>query len=160
MDVLVEVPQGKFEAPDSLFPSGRQARSAFRFQVMQSDAGEVRDDDVPRNFFLASFAQEVMDIREGLRFSRTKVLASALVFDEEDAGPEEVDECEIAREFADGLLEARDGATTDPEGLEELVPESLLVGCLAPCARPVTGETDCVLSDLVPGNRHAQESSP
>ena len=56
---------------------------------MKRYASEIADDDVARDFFVAMLAGEVLNVAEGLRLGFDESFATAFVFDENDAAPEE-----------------------------------------------------------------------
>ena len=92
-----------------------------RLQVIDADACEVAGDDEARAFFFL----ERQKIFAGLIESGVEVFAFALVFDDELARDEAVDEALCAAEFFDGLL--IDGGTfrTDAEAFIKTQPEGL-----------------------------------
>ena len=63
---------------------------------------------------------------EGLRLGLAEVFAETFVFDQQHAGPEQVNVAVVAGDFLDRLFKAGDHAAADAEDLEEFVPESLL----------------------------------
>jgi len=78
---------------------------AFGVKVVEGEAAEVGEEDVAGSFVLAAGVDEVVDVGEGLGLGGVEGVAGGLVFDEELAGPEEVDEACGSGETADGLLE-------------------------------------------------------
>jgi hypothetical protein len=65
-----------------------------------------------------------------------EALAGGLVFDEQAARPEQINEAPIAGELLDQLLKGGDGAAPDAEDVEEVVPEGLALGGLPRFALP------------------------
>jgi len=51
---------------------------------------------------------------------------------------------------------ASDQPPLDAEHIEELVPEGLFLGSLAPCAGPIVRELNGAVADFVPGKRHGR----
>jgi len=78
----------------------------------------------------------------GVRFA--KIFASRLVLDEQATWPEQVNEAPVAREFLNWFLKGGDGAATDAEDIEEVVPEGLAFGGFAGLAFPIFAEGDGV----------------
>src|SRR6185437_8538661 len=154
MDVLVEIGQRKFERGDATARNTREAFLLFRFEIIEGDAGEVGNDDVARSIVHAPVSGEVLDIFEGLRLSLSEVLAEALVFNEQDAGPEKIDKTVLTGNFPDRFFKARDNATADTEDVEEFVPEGLLFGAFAFDAGPFLRKGNRTMADFVPGKRH------
>jgi len=76
------------------------------------------------------------------------------VFDQQHARPEKVNVTVGAGDFLHRLFKAGHHAALDAKDLEELVPEGLLLGALAPDASPFAGELDRVVPDFVPTDRH------
>ena len=89
-------------------------------------------------------------------FGFAEVLAKALVFDQEDAAPEQVNEPVLAAEVADGFLETGDVPAGQAEDVKEGIPKGLALGRFAGLARPIVGKTNGVVSDFIPGNRHGR----
>jgi hypothetical protein len=121
---------------------------------VEGNASEVRSDDVARDFVVPVFADHVLNVAEGLRSSLPKVLAAALVLDQQHPAPEEVDESVIGGDTPDRLLEGRDGATANAEDGEEFVPKRLFFRALARQSGPFAGKLNGILTDFVLRNRH------
>ena len=79
-----------------------------------------------------------------------KISPGGLVFDEQLAGPKQVDEAPVAGEFLDRFLIERDMPAAEPEDAEELVPESLPLGGFARFAFPFLAEGDGAVANLIP----------
>ena len=77
------------------------------------------------------------------------------MFDDEDAGPKEVDVAVVAANLFHRLFETGDGAASNAEDLEELVPEAFGLGFFARLGGPFAGKLDGVVANLVPANRHS-----
>lgn len=136
VDVVAKIGEGKFDGADAAVVEKGKIELVLGFKVVQGDAGEVRNDDVARNLFVAAFAGEVLNVAEGLGFGFAEVLAAAFVFDENDARPKKVNVAVISGKSLDGLLEAGDGAAGNSKDVEELIPEGLLFGLFALRAGP------------------------
>ena len=156
VDVPVELSQGELDGGDAELVEEREVALVVGLQIVDGDAGEVGEDDVAGDFLLATLADEIADVAEGLGLRLAEVATEALVFDQQDAGPEEVDEAAVAGDLLDRLLKAGHELATQAEDLEELVPEGLLVGGLPRGARPFAGEADGVLADFVPTDGHGR----
>ncbi len=124
-------------------------------KVVQFKAGKVGNDDIPRHFILASLADQILDIIEGLRFRLAEVLATTFVLDKEHPFPEQIDSSVRAGNLLDRFLERGHRPALHAEDPEEFVPKGLLLGVLACCPGPIGGKTNGVLADLVPGDRHS-----
>jgi hypothetical protein len=81
---------------------------------------------------------------------RTKVLAGALVLYQQRAFPEQVNVAILPRDALDRLFKARHQPPLDAEHVEELVPEGLFLGSLAPRAGPIVRELNGAVADFVP----------
>jgi len=55
----------------------------------------------------------------------------------------------LAGDALDGLLKAGDEPALEAEDIEELIPEGLFLGGLAPRAGPVMGKLDGAVADFV-----------
>ena len=78
----------------------------------------------------------------------------AVVLDERDARPEQINIAVISGKVLDRFLKAGYSTERDTEDFEELVPKDLLIS-LFPCgAHPFFGKGDGAMADLVPGKRH------
>jgi len=99
------------------------------------------------------FRQRV-EVRTGLIAGGDEIAPGALLLDQQDAGPEQVDEAGRVVEALDVFLVAGDGAPPNAEDVEELVVEALglalLVGGVSSLAREVGGARP----DLVPRKPH------
>ena len=147
--------RGKFDGNAVIVEKGEIALVVW-FQIVERDAGKIGDDDVARDFVAAAFAREVLNVAEGLRFGLAEVFATALVFDENDAAPEEVDVAVVAGDSLYRFLEAGDGAARDAENIEKFVPEGLLFGLFALDSGPFLGEGDGAVANFVPRKRHGK----
>ena len=117
---------------------------------MEGDAGEVRDDHITRGILGAAFVEQVLDVLKGLGLGFAEVLAEALVLDQQRAFPEQVNVAVLPGDALDRLFKAGHQPALDAEHVEELVPEGLFLGGLAPRAGPVMGELDGAVADFVP----------
>src|SRR5260370_6039681 len=136
MDGFVKVSQRKFDGSHATVVKERQLALVFGLKIVQGDAGKVGNDHVAGNFIFAALARKVLDVTERLRLRLAQVLAKALVLDEHDAGPEQVNVAVLAGDLLYRLFKASYRAAADTENIEELVPERLLFGLFARDARP------------------------
>lgn len=118
------------------------------------DPSDIRDDDVARDFGVAAFVGEVLNVFERLGFGFAEVLAETFVFDDDFAAPEAINVAVTAGDAFDRFLEGGNQPAFDAEDLKEFVPESLFLGALAFRALPFAGELDGVVANFVPRNRH------
>src|SRR6267143_609776 len=76
------------------------------------------------------------------------------MFNEHDAGPEQINKTVVTGYVLNRFFETRYGATTNTEDIEEFIPESLLL-CLFPfCACPFLRKGDCAMANFIPRQRH------
>jgi hypothetical protein len=108
----------------------------LRVRDRAGDVGKVGNDDVAGNFICAAFTREVSDITERLRLGLAEILAEALVLDEHDTGPEQINVAVVAGDFLDRFFKTRYDAAADAEDVEEFVPEGLLFSSFALDACP------------------------
>ena len=121
--------------------------TAARLQVINADAGEVAGDNVARTFFFL----ERQKIFAGLTECCVEVFAFALMFDDEFAGDEAVDEALRAAELLDRLFV--DGGTfcTDAEALIKTQPESLRLAAFVARSLLLFGKSGKAFADFVAG---------
>ena len=130
---------------------GRQIRQGEanlfpRVQICQVKRLEIADQDVSGELVVLQPRKVVQRL-----LPRSDQIAPAgLLFNEEFALPEQVDEALLLSQLFDRLLECRDLAPLDPEQLEELVVEGLGVAPLVSGLGPVSREGRCAGTDLVP----------
>ena len=132
-----------------------EARFAALVAVEQREGLKVAQELVARP---VAFGQRV-EIRTGLFACGVQAAAGALLFDQQHAGPEQVDPAGGVVEPLDVLLVARDGAPPHPEDLEELVIEALRLALLAGGVPPPLGERRGAGAHLVPRQSHQVGSS-
>ena len=84
-------------------------------------------------------------------------IARALVFHNEDAGPEKINETVIAGDLFHRFLEAGNGAAADAEHAEKFIPKAFRLGLLAGLAFPFIRKPDGVVTDFVPTDGHGEE---
>ena len=125
-------------------------RSVLGLKVVEGDAGEVRDNYVTRGVLGAAFVEQVLEVLKGLGLGLAEVLSEALVLDQQRGFPEQVNVAVLPRDALDWLLEAGHQPALDAEHVEELVPEGLFLGSLAPRAGPVMRELNGAVADFVP----------
>ena len=66
----------------------------------------------------------------------------------------------FAGELFDRLLEGGDGAAANAEDVEELIPEGLAFGGLAPFALPFLAESDGAVANLILRQWHGARLAP
>jgi hypothetical protein len=81
-----------------------------------------------------------------------QVLAARLHFDQQDAGPEQVDVAGAAAVLLHRMLETGNALVGDPEDLEEGDQERLALAVLVAGVGPVLGERQGARLNFVPGN--------
>ena len=119
--------------------SGSSAqREGDRFalvEIVEFEGLEVADQDVAR--FLA--LGERIEVLARLIVGPGQIASCALLLDDQDTGPEQIDEAVVVVEFRDVRFIARNAASTYVEDFEELVVEALrvrrLVSGIVPFAR-------------------------
>ena len=119
-------------------------------QVVEFEGLEIADEDVAGP---VAFGQGV-EVFARLAVGAREVAARALLLDDEDARPEEVDVAAGVVEAPHVLLVARDGAPPDAEDLEEVVIKTLRLAFFIGRARPGAGEARRAHTHLVPGEAH------
>jgi hypothetical protein len=149
-DAVGKISERKLGPLDAPGAEEREVKLLVRFKVVEGEALEIGEQDVTRDLIAATDGLEVLDIVESLRLGCFKAGAGCLVFDQQLALPEQIDEAVGAAQSPDRLFERGDGAPRNAEDIEELVPEGLLVGLLACGRSPVAGEEDGPLVDFVP----------
>ena len=154
-DVFVEVGQREFDARRQAMEQ-RRVGVLLRFEIVEGDAGEIGDDQPAGNLAVAPGVLEAADVGHALRVRPSQILAGGLVFHEQAARPEQVNEAPIAGELSDGLLEGGDGAAADAEDVEKLVPEGLAFGGFA-VTPAIVAKGDGAVANLVPGQWHDDE---
>jgi len=152
-DVLVEVGQRKLNGRREALEQ-RGVGVLFRFEIVQGDAGEIGDDQPTGNLAVAAGVLEAADVGQALRMRLAEIGAGRFVFDEQLAGPEQVNKASVAGEFLDRFLEGGHGAAADAEDVEELVPEGLVFGGFAGFGLPILAKGDGAVANLVPRQRH------
>lgn len=127
------------------------------FQVVQTESGEVGDDDVARQVAL----RQSLEIVRGLVEGAIEVLICTLVLDQKHPLPERVN-APMPQFFGGSdqlhlLFEDGDAAALDAKHAEEIVPEALRLRTLGCLAFPLAGEGERAALDLVPGKRHVRQ---
>ncbi len=149
-DVFVEIAEGEDDGGGLALEQG-EIGILFGFEVVEGDAFEIRNNEPTRDFFFASGIDEAADVFHALGVGFIEVLTSGFLFDEDAAGPEEVDLAPGAGEFFHRFLEGCDGAAFDAEDFEKFVPERLAAATLGPGVFVLAGEGDGAAFDFVPG---------
>lgn len=120
------------------------------FEIEQAKAGKVADQHIARKIAVA----QTLEVAESLLVSRIEILAPALVLDEQDAFPQEIDVAVLAVDLLHAAFEARHAPPRHAEHVEERVPEASCVGVLVLGMLPVARKRGGAVSDLVPGEGH------
>ena len=123
-----------------------EARLAALVTVEQRERLKVAQQLVARP---VAFGQRV-EIRPGLLAGGGQAAAGALLFDQQHAGPEQVDPAVGIVDPLDVLLVARDGAPPHPEDLEEVVVEALRLALLVGRVLPRLGKGRGAGAYLIP----------
>ena len=156
VDAFVELGQREFDRRDTATGKEWQVFLFVGLKVMKCDACEIGNDDVTRNFVEPAFVDKPLDVVESLRLRSSKVFTEALVFDEENAGPKEINRAVVAGDFLNTFLEMRNEAALKPERLEEFVPERLFFSGFTLFARPAIGKLNRAMADFVPRKWHGR----
>ena len=119
-------------------------------EVVELEVLEVADQDVARPLALG----ERVEVAAGLFVGRRQVAPGALLLDDQDSRPEEVNEAAGVVELFDPLLVAGDRLPAHPEDAEEVVVKALGLALLVTRVRPLPGEGRGAGADLVPGEAH------
>ena len=108
-------------------------------EVVQFEGLEVAHQDVARPLALG----ERVEVLARLRIGSREVASAALLFDQEDARPEQVDVPRTVVELPNVLLVPGDGTPSYPEDFKEIVVEvvrrATLVGAILPCLDKLGG---------------------
>ena len=116
-------------------------------EVVQLEGLEIADQDVARALVL----RQGVDVVPGLLVGAGEVAPGALLLDDQDAGPEQVDEARPVVQLGHMRFVARHGAAFDPEYLEEVVVEALRLAFFVGRLAPGVGEGGGAHANLVPG---------
>ena len=95
-----------------------------------------------------------IEVPASLTARNGQVATSALLLDQQNARPEQVDEAVGVVQSPDVFLVPRDGAPPDAENVEEFVVEALRLALLVCSVRPLAGKGGGARPDLVPGKPH------
>ena len=123
-------------------------------QIVKLEGLEVAHQDEARAL---AFRQRV-EILPGLFVRFAEIAPGALLFDEQHARPEQVDEARTVVEPRDMRLVSRDVPTPYPEHVEEGVVEALRLALLVGRVLPVLGKDSGAGANLVP--RQAHQAAP
>ena len=116
-------------------------------EVVQLEGLEVADQDVAGTLVLG----QGVDVVSGLLVGAGEVAPGAFLLDDQDTGPEQVDEAAPVVQLRHVSLVARDGAALDPEDLEEVVVEALRFALLVGRLPPLVGEGGGANANFIPG---------
>ncbi|MGQ4809602.1 hypothetical protein NKDENANG_03025 [Candidatus Entotheonellaceae bacterium PAL068K] len=132
----------------------REGNGLTLVEIVQLKGLEVADQNVAGAVALG----ECVEIRPGLIVGAAKVAPGALLLDDQDTRPEQVDKAGAVVQFRHMRLVTRDSAAADPEYLEELVVEALRLALLIGRVPPFLGKTGGTGANLVP--RQAHQAAP
>ena len=137
LDMVVQVRQGE--------------RSLLALvQIVKLEAPEVADQDIARPFPLG----QAVEILPGLPVGDFEIAPFALLLDDQDARPEQVDEPGAVIQLLHMRFVARDGTSPYTGNLEELVVEALRLTLLVGCVLPLVSESGSADTNFVPGQAH------
>ncbi len=120
-------------------------------KVVELEGAEVAQQQVARQLGVPQAGEVIQGLLPGLG----QVASGALLFHEQHALPEQVDEASLVPEPLDRLLERGDPAQGDAEDLAERAVEELGVRPFAACVLPVASEASGAGANLVPGKAHS-----
>ena len=101
--------------------SERELQLLAVLKVVELKGLEIAQQDVSRQVDIL----QPREVVEGLGLCLLQITASALLFDQEHAAPEKIDEAAFVAEIADRLLKGRNAPNRDPKDLEEVAIEQL-----------------------------------
>ena len=125
-------------------------------EIVKLEGLEVAHEDVARAVALG----QRVEILPGLSVRPAEIAPGALLLDDQDARPEQVDEPRTVVELGDMLLVAGDGLAADIEDLEEVVVEALRLALLVGRVPPLLREGRGAHADLVPRQAHQATPTP
>ena len=128
----------------------REGHNLPLVQIVKLEGLKVAHQDVARAL---AFRQRV-EILPGLFASGLQVAPGALLFDEQHARPEQIDEPRAVVQLRDMRLVARDVPPPHPEHVEESIVEALRLSLLVGRVFPVFGESGGAGAHLVPRQVH------
>ena len=120
-------------------------------QIVKLEGLEVADQDAAGPVPLG----QGVEILPGLPIGAGKIAPGALLLDDQDARPEQVDVAVRVVETLYVLFIARDGPALDPEYLKEVVVEALRLALLVGRVPPLLGEGGGAGANLVPRQAHS-----
>ena len=119
-------------------------------EIVQLEGLEVADQNVAGALVLG----QRVEITPGLLVGLGEIAPGALLFDDQNARPEEVDVAGAIVELGYMLFIAGHAAPPDPEDLEEVVVEALRLAALVRSVPPFLGEGSGAGAHLVPRKPH------
>ena len=123
-------------------------------QVVYAKAGKVADDDDLRQVTLGNAGK----VRQRLRQRSVQIFAARLLFDQQHAGPEEVDKTVgsgvLAGQLFNRMLEGGDTFVGDAKDFKEIKPERLALAVFIGRVSPGAAERMRAGLDFVPGEGH------
>ena len=124
----------------------REGDDSALVEIVKLEGLEIAHQDVAR----ALAIRQRVEILPRLSIGGLQVTPGALLFNDEHARPEQVDEARAVVELRDMRLVARDVPPPHPEHVEESVVEALRLALLVGCVLPVLSEGGGAGADLVP----------
>ena len=128
----------------------RKALVFPRIEVVELDTLEVTDQDVARPLAL----RQGVNIFPGLPIGSLEVAPGALLFNNEDARPEQVNKARPVIQLFHVLFVPGYGAAFDTENLEEIIVEALRLAFFVARGCPLTGKGCGSGAYFVPGQSH------
>ncbi|MCY4269798.1 MAG: hypothetical protein OXE80_06475 [Gammaproteobacteria bacterium] len=134
------------------FRQGEGDRGAL-VEVAKLESLEVAQQDEARAVALGQGVEVIPSLFPG----HIQIAPGALLFDQQNARPEQVDEAGAVAEFGDMRLVTRHRPPPDAEYLEEVVVEALGLALLVGRVAPGVGELGGAGANFVPGQAHQIE---
>ena len=124
-------------------------------EIVKREGLKVADQDVAGPFPLG----QAVEILPGLPVGSGQIASRALLLDNQDARPEQVDEPGPVIQLADMLLVARDGPAPPSEDMEEVVVEALRLTLLVGRVLLLAGKVGSPGAHFVPRQAHGLQVS-
>ena len=124
-------------------------------EVQEFETLEIAEQNVPRPVAL----RDGIEVRQSLIPRSLEVPTCALLFNEQYAWPEQVDEAVSVVQPAHMLLVAGNAASLNAEDFEEIVVEALSFAFLVCLILPALGKRRGTCADLVPRKPHQDASA-
>ena len=140
------------ELVDVLWQIGQQEGGlGAGVEIVELKGAEIADETLARAF---AFGQGE-DVAGGLNGGADEVSAEGFLLDQDDAGPEQINETLRAGEFLDGLFVDRHIAAADAEHGEEGVPEGVGIAAFIAVTGVIGGKHGGAGAQIVEGKAHA-----